>query len=116
MYACVDSRLFNADVQRQQAGRAGGGSFLRSSVWMTSDKLGPELPPLSLTQLPHHAQNESDLERYCQQPQKNTKLSIVEVLAERSEDGKWEKLHSEVSSRKGLFFFPFSFLLARVNR
>lgn len=31
--------------------------YLRSSVWMTSDKLGPELPPLSLTQLPHHAPN-----------------------------------------------------------
>lgn len=50
------------------------------------------------------------------QLQKNTKLSIVEVLAETSEDGKWGKLHSEVSSRKVSFFFSSSFLSAHGNR
>lgn len=29
---------------------------------VSSDKLGPELQPLPLTQLPHHARNYSDLE------------------------------------------------------
>lgn len=83
---------------------------------MTFEKPGPELPPLSLTQLLLMHQTSwiwSDNVVTKRNPTaKNTKLSIVEVLGEPSEDGKWAKLHSEVSYRKVFFFFS-SFLSAR---